>query len=90
MNWSKLRVRKGQGLTEYGIILVLVAVGAITVFALFGKTIRQKVTQISAAISGDSTTYSAEQTGAKTTSAAAKTAGDTDQTMSGDDHLKTP
>jgi Flp pilus assembly pilin Flp len=50
---KKLKTKKAQGLAEYGIILVLIAVAAITTFAFFGKTIKAKVSQISAIISGE-------------------------------------
>ena len=54
---STLKSKKGQGLTEYGIILVLVAVAAIGTFALFGNQIKSKVGQVTAAISGDEKGY---------------------------------
>jgi Flp pilus assembly pilin Flp len=45
---------KGQALTEYGLILVLVAVGAIATMGAFGSQIKSKVATISAALDGDS------------------------------------
>jgi Flp pilus assembly pilin Flp len=54
---SFLERKKGQGLVEYGIILVLVAVAAIGVFAIFGNTIKDKIAQVTAAITGDTTSY---------------------------------
>jgi Flp pilus assembly pilin Flp len=43
--------QKGQGMTEYIIILAMVAVGAIVVFKLLGSVIREKVSQIGTSIS---------------------------------------
>lgn len=57
MKVNTLKSKKGQGLTEYGIILVLVAVAGIGVFALFGNQIKSKVGQVTAAISGNETSY---------------------------------
>ena len=58
---SSLKDKKGQGLTEYGIILVLVAVAAIGVFALFGGTIRNKIAEITEAVGGDTASYKTQQ-----------------------------
>ena len=68
MKLRSLRRKKGQGLVEYGIILVLVAVAAIAVFALFGQTIREKIAQVSSAISGDTNTYDKSKEAAQTKS----------------------
>lgn len=46
---------KGQGLTEYAIILSLVAVAAIVTTALFGGAIKAKIASLTGAISGQST-----------------------------------
>jgi len=43
--------QKGQGMTEYVIILAMVAAGAIVVFKLLGAVIREKTTQIGTSIS---------------------------------------
>jgi len=43
--------QRGQGMTEYIIILAMVAVGAIVVFKLLGAVIREKTTQIGTSIS---------------------------------------
>ncbi|QSX40166.1 Flp family type IVb pilin [Shewanella cyperi] len=49
----KSRVR-GQGMTEYIIIVALIAVAAIGVYSFFGKTIRNQVAGLSAEMSGQS------------------------------------
>lgn len=43
---------KGQALTEYGLILVLVAVGVIAVMGAFGSQIKSKIATISLALDG--------------------------------------
>ena len=46
---------KGQGLTEYGLILLLVAVAAIGIMTIFGSQIKEKLTTVTSALSGDKT-----------------------------------
>ena len=46
------RKRKGQGATEYIIILVLVAIGSIAVITLFGDTIKELFTGSSNVLQG--------------------------------------
>lgn len=48
---SKRRVR-GQGMTEYIIIVALIAVAAIGVYNLFGATVRQQTAGMAAALGG--------------------------------------
>lgn len=48
---SGLRQR-GQGMTEYIIIVALIAVAAIGVYALFGKTIRNQVAGLAGEVAG--------------------------------------
>ena len=45
--------QKGQGLTEYAVLLSLVAVAAIATTALFGSAIKAKIASIGGAISGE-------------------------------------
>ncbi|WP_108946186.1 Flp family type IVb pilin [Shewanella halifaxensis] len=44
--------QRGQGMTEYIIIVALIAVSAIGVYSFFGKTIRNQVAGLSAEMSG--------------------------------------
>ena len=44
--------QRGQGMTEYIIIVALIAVAAIGVYALFGKTIRNQVAGLAGEVSG--------------------------------------
>jgi type IV pilus assembly protein PilA len=46
---------RGQGMTEYMIIVALIAVGAIAITKTFGQTIRHQFGKITAAMQG--TTY---------------------------------
>lgn len=48
---SKRRVR-GQGMTEYIIIVALIAVAAIGVYNLFGATVRNQTAGMAAALGG--------------------------------------
>ena len=50
------RNRRGQGLTEYIIIVALVAIAAIGVVNIFGNQIRNQFATIVAAMSGNSLT----------------------------------
>jgi Flp pilus assembly pilin Flp len=47
-----LRRRRGQGMTEYVIIVALVAIGAIGVITLFGDNIRQVFSASADALAG--------------------------------------
>ncbi len=49
----KLRGRRGQGMTEYIIIVALIAIAAIGVVALFGDNIRALFGTSSNAMAGD-------------------------------------
>lgn len=44
----------GQGMTEYIIILGLIAIAAITVFSLFGQTVRNQVAGMAKEVGGES------------------------------------
>lgn len=50
------RAQRGQGMTEYIIIVALVAVAAIAVYQFFGQTIRSQTSGIAAEVSGKSAT----------------------------------
>jgi Flp pilus assembly pilin Flp len=64
--------QRGQGMTEYIIIVALIAVAAIGVNQLFGQTIREQMAGIAAEVSGhDATTNTGN---AKTAAEAAATA----------------
>jgi len=50
------RKQRGQGMTEYIIIVALIAVAAIAVYQFFGQTIRSQTAGIAKEVSGQSAT----------------------------------
>lgn len=49
--------QRGQGMTEYIIIVALIAIAAIAVYSLFGKTVKSQVSGMAMELSGgDGTT----------------------------------
>lgn len=71
--------QRGQGMSEYIIIVALIAVGAIGVFAAFGGTIRHQVAGMTNELSG--TSASAEITAARAQATQATTKAATVQNM---------
>ena len=61
--------QRGQGMTEYIIIVALIAVAAIAVYQFFGQTIRSQTAGIAKEVSGQSAT--ADITNAQTTATSA-------------------
>ncbi|MDO3385340.1 hypothetical protein QWI17_05740 [Gilvimarinus sp. SDUM040013] len=53
----------GQGMTEYIIIVALIAIAAITVYNLFGDTVRNQVGDMAAELGGGDSTNEAQATG---------------------------
>lgn len=51
----KKNYQSGQGLTEYAVIVSLIAVAALASVSIFGGAIKSKITYIVANISGDET-----------------------------------
>lgn len=78
---AKLSGKRGQNTAEYLIMLTLVAVASIGLFSVFGKTLRQKIAQVSGAIAGNTEVYTNAQSGADTSAGTAGTRGDTDYGM---------
>lgn len=70
---SSRRRSIGQGMTEYLIIVALIAVAAIATFAFFGKTIRNQMSGLATEVSGQSATTQINnaQTSAKASTTAA-------------------
>ena len=50
------RLSRGQGMTEYIIIVALIAVAAIGVYNFFGKTVRHQTAAMAGALGGDDAT----------------------------------
>lgn len=71
--------QRGQGMTEYIIIVALIAVAAIGVYALFGKTIRNQVAGLAGEVAG--TGSSTSITAAGTAAGAAASTANTDKKM---------
>ena len=63
----------GQGMMEYVIIVALIAVAAIGVYSMFGKTIRNQTAGLSKEVAGQNSNTQIEAAG--TSSAAAATRG---------------
>jgi Flp pilus assembly pilin Flp len=49
-----VRVQRGQGMTEYIIVVALIAVAAIGVYTAFGKTVRGQMAVTAQALAGKS------------------------------------
>lgn len=64
------RRQAGQGMTEYIIIVALIAVAAIGVYAFFGQTIRAQMAGIALELSGQSAQTSISQAQTSANSAA--------------------
>ena len=65
------RRQRGQGMSEYIIIVAMIAIGAIAVFSAFGGTIRSQVAAMAHELSG--TSGAADVTTAQTNATAATT-----------------
>ncbi len=76
---SKIKIQ-GQGMTEYLVILGLIAISAIAVFSFFGQTLRNQVAGMSQEVSGK--TGSAEVTKAQTAAGKGSTNADVNYNMS--------
>jgi Flp pilus assembly pilin Flp len=61
--------QRGQGMTEYIIIVALIAVAAIGVYSLFGKTIRSQVAGLAGEVAGTGSSSAISAAGAAAGSA---------------------
>lgn len=71
--------QRGQGMTEYIIIVALIAVAAIAVYQYFGKTVRNQTAAIANEIAGSDGT--AAKNAAQTAAGTAATEADTARTL---------
>ncbi len=63
----KSRIKQlGQGMTEYIIIVALIAIAAIAVYGFFGDTLRSQMGTLSAELAGDTAASGKAQEQAKT------------------------
>jgi Flp pilus assembly pilin Flp len=76
MNIKKRLQQMGQGMTEYIIIVALIAIAAIAVYNLFGDTVRGQVGDMAAELGGQDSGNKAATTGA-----AAQTEADSNYTL---------
>lgn len=65
----------GQGMTEYIVIVALIALAGIAVFSLFGKTVRSAVGDMATELSGNQSQRTAVGAAGETTGAAATNKG---------------
>jgi Flp pilus assembly pilin Flp len=54
INTNSRKLQRGQGMTEYIIIVALVAVAAIVAFQFFGTTVRETVAGVTQEVAGKS------------------------------------
>ena len=55
MEARNTRKQRGQGMTEYIIIVALIAIGAIGVYNMFGKTVRNQMAGVAQGLAGKET-----------------------------------
>ncbi len=66
----------GQGMTEYIIIVALIAIAAIAVYSLFGKTVKNQVSGMAIELSGGDGKTAVKASSDAAKAAATKAAGD--------------
>jgi len=76
------RNQSGQGMTEYIIIVALVAIAAIGAFAYFGKTVRTQTAAMSESMAGNEQAASQDTTEAGKAAGKATTAAQKDKNLS--------
>ncbi|QDQ29037.1 pilus assembly protein [Chitinimonas arctica] len=69
------RRQSGQGMTEYIIIVALIAVAAIGVYSFFGQTIRNQVSGLASEVSGDTSGAAAARSAATASASSARSQG---------------
>jgi Flp pilus assembly pilin Flp len=76
----------GQGMTEYVIIVALVAIGAIAVFSTFGHTLQDQVAAITNGLAGNGSAAQSDDSNAKSEASTADS--DASTTLGMDDFAK--
>ena len=79
MSFIRKQKQRGQGMTEYIIIVALIAIAAIGVYQLFGNTVRNQTAAIAQELSG--TNGDAARVAAQTNSTAAATEANTKRNL---------
>jgi type IV pilus assembly protein PilA len=69
MHITTRRQQRGQGMTEYIIIVALIAIAAIAVYQLFGNTVRNQTAAIAQELAGNDGTTARTAAGAAATAA---------------------
>ena len=72
MKFISKRKQFGQGMMEYVIIVALIAVAAIGVYSMFGKTVRNQTAGLAKEIAGKDATAQIGQANTSSTSAATR------------------
>ena len=80
MDTRILKRQRGQGMTEYIIIVALIAVAAIGVYSYFGQTVRNQTAAIATEVSGKDS--QAQITAAQNAATQAQTQGTTTKNLS--------
>ena len=65
--------QRGQGMTEYIIVVALIAVAAIAVYQLFGQVVRSQTAAMAKELAGDDGTSQSKQASTAATTAAEQT-----------------
>jgi len=76
-------LQRGQGMTEYIIIVAMIAIAAIAVYQYFGQTVRNQTAAVAQELAGN--TGTAANANAKTSAGQAETVGNTRNTL--DDYV---
>jgi len=56
------RIQRGQGMTEYIIIVALISIAAIGVYNMFGKTVREQTSAMAFGLAGNDSKSTGEST----------------------------
>ena len=75
--------QRGQGMTEYVIVVALVAVAAIAVYQLFGRVVRSQTAAMAMELAGEDGSEQSRAAQAAAESAAAQTAAKTLKSFTG-------
>ncbi len=76
MKLGTLRRQLGQGMTEYIIIVALIAIAAITVYGLFGDTVREQMGIMTEELAGKDSSIKADAADGAGTASAGRGLGD--------------
>lgn len=80
---GSVRKQRGQGMTEYIIVVALVAIAAIAVYQLFGQVIRSQTAAMAKELAGEDGSEQSRAAQAAAESAAAQTASKTLKSFTG-------